>query len=234
MFGGLAVNTSVLDDHPWLYPRLRIAELNVRTFELSKKTWIQNCLTKLKYGKYDVLSLLSNLGIWKPASDEHNTLPDLAKLFETFPQLRQIDIETESQSLLSLFPGPAETAASFGGLAGRGVEVSLLLWDWQVETFSNMMMRHGVERGQIRFSGRAGRGEIELDFERDVQTGRLRDRVIRYRLLDAVLKPEEEVMRDRKVSNLQHNDEVLTTHFWQAMMNEQDPETSDDWTGRLY
>jgi len=205
IYGGLAVNESLLDEHPWLFPRLRISELNVRTFEMPTRTWLRSCMKscmdRLKYGKYNICSVLSRLGISQPKSDEHNTLPDLAKLFSTFPQLEKIDIETESQTLLSLFPSPASTASTFQELGNRGIEVCLLLRDWQIEQFRNMMMKNGVEKGSIRFLGLGPKkGEINFDFERDVATGRLKDRVIRYRLLDAVIRPEAKVMAERDVS----------------------------------
>jgi hypothetical protein len=205
IYGGLAVNESLLDEHSWLFPRLRISELNVQTFEITKRTWLQSCMKscmdRLKYGKYNICSVLSHLGIPHPKSDEHNTLPDLAKVFSAFPRLEKIDIETESQTLLSLFPSPASTASSFQELGNRGIEVCLLLRDWQIEQFSNMLMKNGIERGNIRFLGLGpNKGQINLDFERDVAAGSFKDRVIRYRLLDAVIRPEAEVMAEREVS----------------------------------
>jgi hypothetical protein len=203
-FRGVAVKSSVLEQHPWLGKRLKIAELKVKTFEMGEcgMAW-------RPYGFWQVLRApgsklnwcLEALGLKSrpeqktgeeeeavEAGQEHNTLPDLAKLFEAFPLLEKIDIETEHRHLLSLFPAPKDTAESFLKLDERGVEVNVLVKHWQMQSFSNMLYRNGMEKGTIRFgNGRNESGKVALSYETLPQQGHC---IVSFRLVDCVLRRE--------------------------------------------
>jgi len=143
---------------------------------MAKHAWLYPCL---RISELLVRSSETN-------TEYRDVLPRLRGLFGIFPSLGQIYIKSESDRLISLFPAPA------------GVEACLLQWQWEMKDSSNIVTEEGIEKGQIRFAGWGG-GEIEMDFERDA-TGIVSDRVIKCRLLDTILKPEEEVIRYRKVS----------------------------------
>jgi hypothetical protein len=203
LMDSVAVNSDVADLHPWLCSRLRIAELSVRRYDMwgdfriqKPETWIQRyLLRKLGLGKQSLDYLLSWLHISPiAAKPEHNTLPDLAKLFETFPLLEKIDIQTDHCVLLSLFPAPKETASSFLPLHQNGVEVNILLRNWQVSQFCSMLYRNGVETGSIQFASYNHR-VVDLSYERLVAGARPEEGVVRYRLLDCIL-PEREMVEN--------------------------------------
>lgn len=204
-FGGVAVKSSVLEQYPWLGKRLRIAELKVKKFEMEQcgmawrphgfwqllqaKGWVFHaCLKALR------LEQKADEKIWEEdeaaeVAQEHNTLPDLAKLFEAFPKLEKIDIETEHRHLLSLFPAPRDTAESFLKLDERGVEVNILVKSWQMQSFCNMLYRNGIEKGTIHFGSGAGSGKVALSYETMPEQGHP---IVSFRLVDCVLKPDSE------------------------------------------
>lgn len=203
VLGGVAVNTSVLEQHPWLGERLKIAELRVRKFEMGgcgmqwvPQGWWQE-MTARHWGLHWCLETFGvKMPIGKQPDDaqeghEHNTLPDLAKLFETFPLLEKIDIETEHRHLLSLFPAPRDTAESFRALEERGIEVNVLLKQWQMESFCNMLYRNGIERGTIRFGDYFTRGKMALSYETITEGRRRGHQIVSFRLFDCMVRPEE-------------------------------------------
>jgi hypothetical protein len=209
VLGGVAVNTRVLEQHPWLGERLQIAELKIRKFEMKGcgMQWVPRGGWQVMRTRHWSLNwCLETMGIKMRVLDErnkveegheHNTLPDLARLFETFPLLEKIDIETEHRHLLSLFPAPRDTAESFRALDQRGVEVNILLKHWQMESFCNMLHRNGIERGTIRFGDHWGNGKVALSYE-TLHGGRQpENRIVKFRLVDCVL-PEIEAEDDGK------------------------------------
>ena len=196
--GGVAVNTSVLEQHPWLGERLEIAELRVRKFKImdSGMQWVpQGWWQVMRVRQWGLKWCLETMGMKVQPPEpkvnveegrEHNTLPDLARLFENFPLLEEIDIETEHRHLLSLFRTPRDTAESFRALDQRGVEVNILLRHWQMESFCNMLHRNGIERGTIKFEDERGNGKVALSYER-LPDGRQRGRpIVSFRLVDSV------------------------------------------------
>jgi hypothetical protein len=204
VIGGVAVNTSVLDHHPWLRDRLRIAELKVVKFEMGAcgLRWVPDGWWRVVQPRNWSLGWLKTLGVNLPVgtdvekeddvedSHEHNTLPDLAKLFDTFPLLEKIDIETEHRNLLSLFPAPTDTAESFRALDERGVEVNILVKHWQIHSFCNMLYQNGAERGTIRFGNGTSKGRIALSYETQPGGRDHGHRIVSFRLIDCVVKSE--------------------------------------------
>jgi hypothetical protein len=196
--GGVAINAAVAEKYPWLCSRLQIAELNVQKFDMHNglmlpkpQSWIRRYLfRKLGVGKRTLDGIVGWLHpALKPMSNEHNTLPDLARLFEQFPLLEKIDIQTDHCILLSLFPAPKETASTFLPLHIRGVEVNVLLHNWQVSQFCSMLYRNGVEKGNIGFASQ-GQEMINLSYERLVGGELPAERIVTYRFLDCIV-PEK-------------------------------------------
>lgn len=197
--GNVAISDEIAEKFPWLCTRLRIAELSVQKFALGDRrrakkpeSWIQRMLCALGLGKQMVEELLSGLHLSQKAmSTEHNTLPDLARLFETFPMLEKIDIQTDHCVLLSLFPAPKETASSFLPLTHRGVEVNVLLHNWQIGAFCSMLYRNGVETGTIKFASHSY-PVVDISYESLVGGALPLEKVVRYRFMDC-LTPENNV-----------------------------------------
>jgi hypothetical protein len=203
LLGGVAVNSSVLEQHPWLGERLKIAELKVRQFEMrdcgmawqSQRFWPIVRFRDWSLGWYlEVLGMrtkvepkMEDLEVVE-TGQERNTLPDLARLFESFPLLEKIDIETEHRHLLSLFPAPRETAESFQMLDERGIEVNVLVKNWQMQSFCNMLYRNGIEKGRISFGNENGSGKITVSYQTLPELGY---RVVSFRLADCMLQPED-------------------------------------------
>jgi hypothetical protein len=202
---GVAVNSRVLEQHPWLDERLKIAELKVKKFDMNGfgmvgkpqrfwqvmkvrewcLSWWLECLgmESKREEKMDDLGVVE-------AGHEHNTLPDLARLFETFPLLEKIDIETEHRHLLSLFPASRAAADSFQKLDKRGVEVNVLVKYWQMQSFCNMLYRNGIERGTIQFGSGHESSKVALSYQTLPELGH---RVVRFRLVDCMLQPDDMV-----------------------------------------
>lgn len=203
VIGGVAVNTSVLLQYPWLGERLKIAELKVRKFEMKGfgMQWApQGWWQVMRARHWSVHWCLNKIGmkirVHEPKVEveerlEHNTLPDLAKLFEKFPLLEKIDIETEHRHLLSLFPAPRDTAESFRALDERGVEINVLVKHWQMDSFCNMLYQNGIERGTIKFGDGRDSGKVALSYE--TLPGERSRPLVSFRLVDCVLKPEMDV-----------------------------------------
>jgi hypothetical protein len=208
--GGVAVNTRVLEQHPWLDKRLKIAELQVRKFEMERfgVQWVpQGWWHVMKSRHWGLHWCLEKTGMKMRAEKskaeveeghEHNTLPDLAKLFEAFPLLEKIDIETEHRHLLSLFPAPRDTAESFRALDERGVEVNVRVKHWQMQSFCNMLYRNGIERGTIRFGDNGDSGKVALSYETSLGGEERGHRIVSFRLLDCVVRPEGEADNDNQ------------------------------------
>lgn len=196
---GVAVNSAVAEQYPWLCSHLRLAELNVRKFNAQDRTiksdsWFhQYLLRKMTLGRQSLERVFPWLQ--RPStspSNEHNTLPDLAKLFETFPLLEKIDIQSDNRILFSLFQAPKETALSFLPLHTRGVEVNVLLHDWQVSQFCSMLYRNGVETGSITFTS-SGQTMVILSYESLVRGDVPSGKVVSFRLLDCIV-PERDIV----------------------------------------
>ena len=218
------MNRTVLEQRPWLEERLNIAELKVYSFEmkasgkqLAPQGWWQVIRSKDWLLKW----FLGTIGVKMPVAvierepnaeegHEHNTLPDLARLFETFPQLEKIDIETEHGNLLSLFPASKVTPESFRELDNQRVEVNVLVKHWQMYSFSNMLYRNGIEEGTLQFGDESAHGRVALSYE--IRPGVFQEhrehRIVNIRLLDYVVRSEDEI----EISN--HAEIALSKWQW--------------------
>jgi hypothetical protein len=186
----VAVDDFVLQEHPWLPQRLRVENLKMRTYVmeplgLRNQTWWQT----IKAGVGAIFNQ-------EASENGHDSLPNLARLCESFPLLKKIIIETEHRDLLALFPHPRDTAESFRGLGVKGIEINILSKSWQIWSFHNMLYRNG--RGTLRMEGA---GWAQMSFEtRFREDGRPdRDQTFTYQLRDFMWKPGGIVEKDRKV-----------------------------------
>jgi len=126
-----------------------------------------------------------------------DTFSDLAQLFESFPLLEKIVIETEHRDLLALFHAPTDTAECFRSLGERGVEINILSKRRQVRSFHNMLHRNGIEREPFRFVG--GGVETLYGIGPGEYRGEGRPNIFTFRLLDFVGKPESMAEKDKKI-----------------------------------
>jgi hypothetical protein len=136
--------------------------------------------------------------VYDKLENGHDTFPNLAQLFNSFPMLEKIVIETEHRDLLALFPAPRDTAESFRSLGDRGVEIDILPKRWQLQSFHNMLYRNGIEKSTFQFSG-AGRLQMAYETMNGEWRGLDKDKTFTFSLLDFVWEPERMVEKDRKV-----------------------------------
>jgi hypothetical protein len=118
-------------------------------------------------------------------SPEHNTLPDLARVFESFSQLEKVDMETEHHQLISFLPSPIETAMVLSPLLERGVEINVLLRKWQLRQWASVCKRNGMDMARLRFWHENG-GEVGLAYEGKTGGGMLSYGLVRYRISDCL------------------------------------------------
>jgi hypothetical protein len=192
---GVAVNDIVLKKYPWISQRLRVENLKMSTYVMKPLgvTWVPRTRTWWQTMKAEVGARFDQ----ENSDNGHDTLSHLAQLFKSFPLLEKVVIETNHRHLLALFPAPRDTAESFRELDERGVEVEILLKDWQIRTFHNMLYRNGVRRDSFQLEGG---GRVDLSSEAWFREGRRpdKDQTFTFRLLDFLWIPERGVEKDRK------------------------------------
>jgi hypothetical protein len=87
--------------------------------------------------------------ISQPVFEPKSMLPELVKVFENFPALERVEIEPDVPGVLMLYPDPFESLRCLEALSKKGVEVCLVLREWERWLFFAILELLGMKKDEV-------------------------------------------------------------------------------------